>query len=216
MRQGISLSADLSFTEVDELNLETLHRAARINLTEWRRGSSERYVVFKIGRQAREVTQYFSVFIGCQEYTASKLDTRKLVAATKRFCEERELSEADSTQAKKVVSEFCRDRIDREEPVLLEEVSQLLDTHYPPADEEQRGLMLFIAQEEYELTNRLAAIDRTALRSLMRYQGRTTKISVSFDADLLEQTVHFDPDTRHLTITELPPALLAELDNPQH
>jgi nucleoid-associated protein len=215
MRQGISLGDDLSFTEVDELNLDTLHMAARINLTEWLGGSGERYIVFKIGRQAREVTQYFADFIGCTEYTAAKLDTRKLVLATKQFCEQRNLGDADSNQAKKMVSEFCRDRADRQQAVLVEEVSQLLDTHYPPEDEGQQGMMLTIAQEDHGLTNRLAQIDKTALRSLVRYQGKTNKLSISFDADLLEQTVHFDPDSKHLTITELPPSLLAELDGSQ-
>ncbi|HYN76435.1 MAG TPA: nucleoid-associated protein [Lamprocystis sp. (in: g-proteobacteria)] len=56
MRQGISLSKDLSFTEVDELNLDTLHMAARINLSDWRAAATERYIAFKIDRQARDVT----------------------------------------------------------------------------------------------------------------------------------------------------------------
>jgi nucleoid-associated protein len=212
MRQGISLGADLSFTEVDELNLDTLHMAARINLTEWLGGSSERYIVFKIGRQARDVTQYFSEFIGCTEYTASKLDTKKLVLATRQFCEARNLDDDESTRAKKAVSEFCRDRADRQQAVLIDEVSQLLDTHYPPENEDERGLMLTIAQEEHGLTNRLAQIDKSALRGLVRYQGNTRKLSISFDADLLGRTVRFDPASKHLTITELPPSLLAELD----
>ncbi|UHD14598.1 nucleoid-associated protein [Thiocapsa bogorovii] len=213
MRQGISLGADLSFAEVEELNLDTLHMAGRINLTEWRGGASERYIAFKIGRQARDVTQYFSDFIGCREYTAAKLDTRHLVEATKTFCERRYLSEAESVSAKRAVSELCRERIENEQPVLIEDISNLLDARFPPSDEDQRGMLLAIAQDEYGLTNRLSAVDKNALRSLVRYQGKTRQLSISFDADLLEQgVVQFDPASKQLTIKELPESLLADLD----
>jgi nucleoid-associated protein len=70
-----------------------------------------------------------------------------------------------------------------------------------------------IAQDEYGLTNRLPDVDKKALRSLIRYQGKTRQLSISFDADLLEQgIVQFDPTSKHLTIKELPESLLADLD----
>lgn len=215
MRQGISLGADLSFTEVEELNLDTLHMAGRINLTEWRGGTSERYIAFKIGRQARDVTQYFYEFTGCREYTVAKLDTKHLVEATKVFCGRRNLNDADSISAKRAVNELCRERIENEQPVLIEDISNLLDARFPPPDDDQRGMLLAIAQDEYGLTNRLPAVDKKALRSLVRYQGKTKQLSISFDADLLEQDiVHFDPATKHLTVKELPESLLADLDQP--
>lgn len=215
MKRGTSLSADLSFTEIEELNFDTLHMAGRINLTEWRGGTSERYIAFKIGRQARDVTQYFSDFIGCREYAVAKWDTKYLVEATKAFCGRRNLSDADSISAKRAVNELCRERIDNEQSVLIEDISNLLDARFPPPDEDQRDMLLAIAQDEYGLTNRLPAVDKKALRSLVRYQGKTRQISISFDADLLEQDiVHFDPVSKHLTIKELPESLLADLDQP--
>lgn len=211
-RQGISLSADLSFTEVDELNLDTLHMAARINLSDWRAGETQRYIAFKIGRQARDVTQYFSDFIGCREYRAAKEDTRNLVQATFEYCKRRELNDADTLSVRREVDEFSRDRLQRRLPVLLDEISQLLDTRHPPTDEQDRGVFLSIAQEEYGLTN-TPAIDKRELRPLLRYSGRTSKLSISFDAQLLDEgIVRYDDMTRSLTITDLPEPLLAELE----
>lgn len=135
MRQGISLSDDLSFTGVDELNLETLHMAARINLTDWRTDTTQRYIAFKIGRQARDVTQYFQEFIGCHEYRAAKEDTRSLVQATREYCRRRNLEESDTLSVRRDVEEFCRDRLQRDLPVSLDEISQLLDARHPPCSE---------------------------------------------------------------------------------
>jgi nucleoid-associated protein len=212
MRQGISLSADLSFTAVDELNLDTLHMAARINLSDWRAAATERYIAFKIGRQARDVTQYFSDFIGCREYRAAKEDTKNLVAATGDFCARRNLSESETLGVRRQVEELCRDRLDSGSPVFLEDIASLLDARYPPEDEKGQGLFLSIAQDDYGLTN-TPAIDRGGLRSLVRYSGKTKKLAISFDADLLDQgAVRYDSDTKSLTITELPESLLAELE----
>lgn len=212
MRQGISLSEDLSFTEVDELNLDTLHMAARVNLSDWRAAATERYIAFKIGRQARDVTQYFSDFIGCREYRAAKEDTKNLVAATSEFCARRSLSDSDTLGVRRQVDELCRDRVDNGLPVLLEDISDLLDARYPPADERDQGLFLSIAQDDYGLTNS-PAIDKSALRSLVRYSGKTKKLAISFDADLLDEgTVRYDNEAKSLTITELPESLLVELE----
>lgn len=211
MRQGISLSADLSFTGVDELNLDTLHMAARINLTDWRTGAIERYIAFKIGRQARDVTDYFSNFIGCTEHTAAKLDTKSLVAATREFCVRRDLSESDTLGVRRQVDELCRERLRTGAPVLLVDISNLLDARYPPQQEEDASLFLAIAQEEYGLTNS-PAIDKTALRALVRFSGNTKKLAISFDADILGSTVRYDRDAKSLTITELPEKLIDDLE----
>lgn len=126
MRQGISLAEDLSFTEVDELNLDTLHMAARINLTDWLQPDGDRYIAFKIGTKAREVTQYFSEFIGCTEYTVSKSDTSKLVAATKEFCRRRNLARPDESAVRRTVIEICVDRMQQGRAVLVQDLSDLL------------------------------------------------------------------------------------------
>ncbi|WP_120799108.1 nucleoid-associated protein [Thiocapsa rosea] len=211
MRQGITLADDLSFTEVDELNLDTLHMAARINLTDWRTEASERYIAFKIGRQAKDVTHYFSNFIGCRDYTAAKADTRSLVSVTRDFCVRRNLSESETLGVRRHVEELCRERLAAGAPVLLEDISNLLDARYPPQTEEDGGLFLTIAQEDYGLTNS-PAIDKTALRALVRFSGNTKKLAISFDADLLGSAVRYDRNTKSLTIMDLPDNLIDDLE----
>ena len=212
MRQGITVAQDLSFTEVDELNLDTLHMAARINLTDWKDAAGERYIAFKIGRKARDVTHYFSNFIGCREYTQAKADTRALVDATREFCNRRQLSEPNTLAARRIVEELCRDRLDNEMPVTLEDISKLLDARYPPEREEDESLFLKIAQDQYGITN-TPAIDKSTLRRFVRFSGKTSKLYISFDADLLEDGgIRYERESKSLTITELPESLLQDLD----
>lgn len=72
-------------------------------------------------------------------------------------------------------------------------------------------MFLLIAQEEYGLKN-APAIDRREPRPLLRYSGKTSKLSISFDAQLMaEGVIRYDDQAKSLTISELPETLLAEL-----
>jgi len=56
--KGMRLNESLDLTESEQLDLSTLHLAARINLTSWRddkRFDDERYIRFKTGRKTAEV-----------------------------------------------------------------------------------------------------------------------------------------------------------------
>lgn len=63
------------------------------------------------------------------------------------------------------------------------------------------------------MTNSLPKIDKPKLKKLVRYSGHNNRLWISFDHDLIdERIVVFDPETKYLTIKQLPDDLLAELD----
>ncbi|MCW8831803.1 MAG: nucleoid-associated protein, partial [Colwellia sp.] len=52
MTTGMTLNESLDFNESQRLDLEHLHLAARINLTEWTKGKQLRYLAFKLGKKS--------------------------------------------------------------------------------------------------------------------------------------------------------------------
>lgn len=78
---------DLSLDPVEGIDLDKLHMAARVNLSDWRANDplKTRYISFRVGKSSGGVTDYFSDFIGCQEYTVAKEDTADLIDITIEF-----------------------------------------------------------------------------------------------------------------------------------
>ena len=207
---GLSISEKLTLAEIERLDLDRLHMAARINLKNWSQGQSEKYISFRIGRLARELTDYFSNFIGCEEATKSKIDTLNLVEVTKVYCEKHSFDEVKTQNVKEFVYERCVDWLSEDQPILIDTLSELLDGVFKP---EESDLFLEIAQEEPFFLNNSLPIEKTALRSLTRYSGKTKKMSISFDSDLINKTVFFNEKTGQLTIKDVPEGLKEQLSS---
>lgn len=208
-KHGLSLSSELTLDDVEQLDLDKLHMAARINLTAWLDGTSTRYIAFRIGRGAKDVTEYFSTFIGCEEYTRARVDTQNLVAVTKQYCSENGFDDVKSETVKQFVFDQCVSWLDDDEPILLDSISTMLDTRFTP---EHSGKFLEIAQDEPFSLNNEIPIERSALKGLTRYSGKSKKLSLSFDSDLLNVSVFYNQGTGELKITDLPDKLKQQLN----
>lgn len=57
------------------------------------------------------------------------------------------------------------------------------------------------------------SVEKAALRSLTRYNGKNKDLSISFSNELLNVSVFFDKKSKSLKITELPQSLLTQLQN---
>jgi nucleoid-associated protein len=209
-KAGLSISADLTLDEIERIDLDKLHMAARINLTSWLEGSSSRYIAFRIGRDAKDVTSYFSKFIGCQEYTRAKVDTQQLVQVVRKYCAQHGFGEVKSEGVKQFVYEQCLDWLAEEIPVSIDALSVLLDGKFQPS---QQNLFLEIAQGDPFFLNNEIPIEKSALRGLTRYSGKNKKMALSFDSDLLNVSVFYNDGNKSLLFTELPDKLIYQMQD---
>ncbi|BEO72544.1 hypothetical protein SMQE32_33630 [Serratia marcescens] len=195
---------NLSFKHIDRLDLDKLHLGARIRLDSWDEGLMERYISFRVGRNT-EMRDYFSRFIGCKEFTAAKVETSNLVKAIKKCCDDLYPDEIDKINEKlSSACSYCRDNINDEGKVDVEVLGRLI---FP----EHEGYLLEVVQNEPFNLGGEVSIDKGELRGLVRYRGQTAKMSISFDADLLESKVFYSE--KGLMFTEIPKALKDALDN---
>lgn len=207
-KNGLSLSSDLALDGVEQLDLDKLHMAARINISSWLSDSSDRYIAFRIGQGAKGVTEYFSKFIGCEEYTSAQADTQNLGEVIREYCTYHNFSRDKLEAVKCFVFEQCTSCLDNDKPVLLENISTLLDTSFTP---DKNGRFLEISQDDPYYLNNEISIERSALKGLTRISGRSKKLSLSFDSDLLGVSIFYNSDTGEIRIQELPQELKAKL-----
>lgn len=203
--KGFTLE-ELSFKLIDRLDLDKLHLAARIRLNDWNDEIDERYISFRVGR-ASEIRDYFKDFIGCEEFTQAKIETKGLVDAIKHCLQLVHESEPQIINEKlELAEDFCKKHKDDDGKISLE----VLGRHLFP---EHEHLLLNVAQNEpYNLSERVS-IDNTGLKALVRYRGSDKRMSISFDADLLtSKTVEFDSTTGKLTFNQIPMVLRKALE----
>jgi len=204
---------NLSLDKVEEIDLDKLHMAARINISQWKLNDPllDRYIAFKVGKSSSEVTDYFQEFIGCSEAVRAKRDTDNLVKVTVEFCKKHGFDDRKTDVIKRDLEEMCLRWHSEETPVFLDKISEILDRTFVEAESEN-GKFLEIAQgEPYLLTNEIR-IHKGALRKLRKYVGHSKKLNISFDSDLLGRSVIYDALDKTLTITDLPDDLLGQLE----
>lgn len=146
-KEALELKSDLTLGEITELDLEKLHMAARINLSAWEFNESDRYIAFKIGSRAKDVTDYFLRFIGCSEYTQSKEDTQNLVEVSKRYAAKHKFTDEQTIELKQFIFDQCISWLNSDNEVHISNISEILDKRYS-IKESEKGSFLKIAQED--------------------------------------------------------------------
>lgn len=195
----------LEINKTIHLDLNKLHFAARLNVTDWETGTGNKYLSFIKGRGTDGISHYFREFVGCDEFTDSKRLTEKLIQAIKDFGSTKQLDDTEQQQLKKLAFDYCEDKRKNKESVALEELSNRVWVQQP--DE----FLAFINSETYQLTSTFEP-HRNTLRKLYRFSGKDKSLAISFDSELLGTRIHYMKDTETLTIQGLPRDLKLDLD----
>ncbi|WKD48981.1 nucleoid-associated protein [Microbulbifer spongiae] len=202
---GITLDASLSLSQIERLDLDKLHMAAQINLTDWIDKKSEKYISFKKSGSAKDLTEYFTNFIGCAAYTHARKDTRALIQAIHEYCQEVNMSASEIEATKQRALNYCSRQLDEGKPLWIDQFSAYLDGENP-----QRFLAI-TKKEEYQLSNELN-LDAPSLIRLRRVSIIGDGMRLTFDSELLHrEKIQFDENEGSLLIRELSEAAKKEI-----
>ncbi|TBR44975.1 nucleoid-associated protein [Marinomonas agarivorans] len=207
-KQGVVLNTDLSLEQINQVEMDKLHMAMRINLTAWKAQDDARYIAFRLGRALKPESDYFTAFLGCNEPVQAARETRKLVELTTAFCQEKSVPQKAALELKKAVSEHCLEKVEDREPVELTDIADRVKEYFSPED--ASSFLELAASESFQLEKEIF-VEKAGLRKLTRYSGSNRSLSLSFDSDLLGDAIRFDETTNSLTITDLPKSLLNQL-----
>ncbi|OZN24339.1 nucleoid-associated protein YejK [Actinobacillus seminis] len=204
----ISMLVDeyLEIHRTEYLDMTQFDIAARINLTDLRlNADSNRYLTFIKGRVGRKISDFFMDFLGAEEGLNPQVQNQCLLQAVSDYCAQGELTQEQTQAVKKQAFEYCKGQINAGEEIEIAELSTALSTL------NQQPFAEFTQQQDYGLENSIPPL-RSALKSLTKLSGSGKGITISFDAELLNQRIIWDEAADTLTIKGLPPNLRDQLE----
>ncbi|OUR70518.1 hypothetical protein A9Q77_07340, partial [Marinomonas sp. 42_23_T18] len=207
-KEGVVLNADLSLEQINQIEMDKLHMAMRINLTAWKAQDEARYIAFRFGRAPRHESDYFTAFIGCNEPAAAATETRKLVDLTSAFCQEMNVPQKAAVELKRVVADRCLEKVEDKEPIALKQIADEIESQF--SAEQAKKFLDLASSESFNLEKEIF-VEKAALKKLTRYSGSNKTITLSFDSDLLGESISFNEATQSLTFKDLPKSLLKQL-----
>ena len=204
-RISMLVDENLEIRRTEYLDITQFDIAARINLTDLQiNANSNRYLTFIKGRVGRKISDFFMDFLGAEEGLNPQVQNQCLLQAVSDYCEQGELNKEQTQAVKKQVFEYCKGQLANGDEIALTELSANLPTL------NERPFVTFTEEQDYGLEETIPPV-RSALKTLTKFSGSGKGVTLSFDADLLNNRVEWDPLTDTLTIKGIPPNLKDQL-----
>lgn len=204
-RISMLVNEQLEIQRTEYLDITQFDIAARINLTDLQlNANSNRYLTFIKGRIGRKIADFFMDFLGAEEGLNPQVQNQCLLQAVDDYCVQGELNREQTQAVKKQVFEYCKGQLNSGEEIELAELSNELPTL------NQQPFMAFTQEQNYGLEENIPPV-RTALKSLTKFSGSGKGVTISFDAELIDQRIIWDETADTLTIKGLPPNLRDQL-----
>ncbi len=204
-RISMLVNEQLEIQRTEYLDITQFDIAARINLTDLQlNANSNRYLTFIKGRVGRKIADFFMDFLGAEEGLNPQVQNQCLLQAVDDYCVQGELNREQTQAVKKQVFEYCKGQLNSGEEIELAELSNELPTL------NQQPFMAFTQEQNYGLEENIPPV-RTALKSLTKFSGSGKGVTISFDAELIDQRIIWDEAADTLTIKGLPPNLRDQL-----
>ena len=204
-RISMLVDENLEIRRTEYLDITQFDIAARINLTDLQvNANSNRYLTFSKGRVGRKISDFFMDFLGAEEGLNPQVQNQCLLQAVSDYCEQGELNKEQTQAVKKQVFEYCKGQLASGDEIALTELSANLPTL------NERPFVTFTEEQDYGLEETIPPV-RSALKTLTKFSGSGKGVTLSFDADLLNNRIEWDPLTDTLTIKGIPPNLKDQL-----
>ena len=204
-RISMLVDENLEIRRTEYLDITQFDIVARINLTDLQiNANSNRYLTFIKGRVGRKISDFFMDFLGAEEGLNPQVQNQCLLQAVSDYCEQGELNKEQTQAVKKQVFEYCKGQLANGDEIALTELSANLPTL------NERPFVTFTEEQDYGLEETIPPV-RSALKTLTKFSGSGKGVTLSFDADLLNNRIEWDPLTDTLTIKGIPPNLKDQL-----
>ncbi|QGM80243.1 nucleoid-associated protein YejK [Otariodibacter oris] len=204
-RSSMLVDDKLEIKRTEYLEISQYDIACRINLTELQmNANSNRYLTFIKGRVGRKVADFFMDFLSAEEGLNPQVQNQTLLQAVSDYCEQGDLDKSQTQAVKKQVFDYCKGQINTGEEIALQELSATIPTL------NDKDFATFTSTQEYGLEETIPPV-RNALKTLTKYSGSGKGVTLTFDADLLNQRIIWDELNDTLTIKGLPANLRDQL-----
>ncbi len=197
-----ALYIDGDLTVKTTLNIGSLMLGARVNLSEWLNSGSNYLSLLRL-RGEKPLTDAFFSWVGFadQQLDIYK-DTTEFLDIVSAYSQRMPEEEANETKTK--VVDYCLEQDKAGEPVEYNKLSEVI------SEREPKAFVDFIEQVQEQPKKELIP-HRARLKQFIRLSGRDENLSMSFDAQCLGESIHYDHQNETLTLTQLPKALKSRI-----
>ena len=173
------------------------------NLTEWQQAhDSTTYLTLQRGRGNKMLSEAFLRFSSFSQRIDNSQQTKEFLTVVDSFSEQ--LPEEQSQPVKTAILDYCINQDKIGQPVSISELSSHINEQAPTQFSE------FVNQQQ-ATTDDTVFTHRPSLKRYMRYFGRDHSLSISFNADRIDQDIVYEPISGTLTIKKLPKSLKQQL-----
>lgn len=200
---SVVASDDLEIAGVDYLDISNMTIAARIDvsdMTDAALGEEARYVSFMRSGSKRRMNDFFIEFLGIGLATEAKVRNEVLYQALEDFISDSNVGDESRNMFERTAYAYCDGQIKIKDDISLEELSDAISDGF------DQSFQSYVEENGYELDECFQG-DRASLRRLVKIAGSGGGISMSFDAQLLNERVFYDVETDTLTVKGTPPAM---------
>lgn len=226
-KNGITLSENLEPEELEEIDLNSLHQAARINYGKYQQYQNatddERlelnYLSFVSPSSSQSAAGYFIVALGCSAGTASAKATRLLVNESVKFFKENNMG-SERFDFKNKLLEYLDECVNQEKSAKLSEIGEIARTYFP-ADEEGKADVLYekfyssLNGEEIGIPVEFP-VNKSSLQKYTHLKHKTDRWQLLFEKGTLGETVNseirFDRENSSLIINEIPKEFVEKIE----
>ncbi|MEE1924653.1 nucleoid-associated protein [Pseudomonas sp. 148P] len=201
---GAALNKSKEVVDALHLDIKGFRLAGRVNMTDWTDGG-DKYLSFIKGRGQDKVSDFFKLFLGCNNSVAAVLETRKLGTALDKFVQSQEMTEEHREEFLRNAYVICKRYAEKDVPF---ELNAFANEVWPENPEALSGLF---EASGLDISDGFIP-DKRSLRSLVKFSGGSKNWSITFDrAALSNGEIEFDMESEALIIKQLPKELAARL-----
>lgn len=201
---GAALNKSKEVVDALHLDIKGFRLAGRVNLTNWAEGG-DKYLSFIKGRGQDKVSDFFKLFLGCNNSVAAVTETQKLGIALEQFAQSKEMTEEQREDFLRSAYLVCSRYADKDQPF---ELSAFANEMWPENPDEFGEVF---EKSGLDISDGFIP-DKRSLRSLVKFSGGSKNWRITFDrAALSSGEIEFDPESEALVIKHLPKELLSRL-----
>ncbi len=202
---GISVDNQLGINSIDYLDINKLHLAARIDITQWQEDeASKRYVSMVRTKESHKLSEYFKLFIGSDETSNSNQETNDLFTAIGQFCDNKFDEDQQKSEFKQKASDYCIDQAEQGRNVDIKGFSKHV------AEGAIDDFMNYVNSDEFNINNEISP-NKAVIRRFNKITGRNAQVSITINEEALGDSVIYDSEKETLTISNLPATLKAQI-----
>ncbi|WP_158652671.1 nucleoid-associated protein [Vibrio campbellii] len=204
---GVDITTDLTFEEIERINLEKLSIGSKVCLETLMDSMDERPITFKISGRS-EVSKFYQKFLGCTVPEEAIEDTKRLRDAIETFGQNNGYDKDGIESLCGRAQAFCKQRLSEADGyVNLRDLAGAIFSNATHAE-----AFVEYTHEDYRLSDTFV-VNSSEVNKFTKLYIKTKEFTLQFKTSALTRNVDWNPRDKTLTFSNLPEHAVEQILN---